>query len=404
MTKYLSSLALIALSVSIVAGAQQRDPATERAMRLLRDAPVFDGHNDYPWQVRQIAQGDLEQLDLRRSQDELMTDFARLEAGGVGAQFWSVYVPSPEPGTDPAVSVTQTLEQIDIVHRMVARYPEHLALALTADDVEQARRDQRIASLIGMEGGHSINSSLGTLRMMYRLGARYMTLTHGLNTPWADSGTDTPQNDGLSDFGIEVVREMNRLGMLVDLSHVSPATMNDVLDVVTAPVIFSHSSARALTNVPRNVPDQVLARLPDNGGVIMVTFVPGFISQDVADYSVRSAAERDRLTALGGSPAAVDRMMTTWADDNPAPRASLIQVADHIDHIRSVAGVDHIGLGSDFDGISSVPLGLEDVSTFPMLLAELIRRGYSDNDIRQISYRNILRVMEEAESAAAGSR
>ena len=404
MTKYLSSLALIALSVSIVAGAQQRDPATERAMRLLRDAPVFDGHNDYPWQVRQIAQGDLEQLDLRRSQDELMTDFARLEAGGVGAQFWSVYVPSPEPGTDPAVSVTQTLEQIDIVHRMVARYPEHLALALTADDVEQARRDRRIASLIGMEGGHSINSSLGTLRMMYRLGARYMTLTHGLNTPWADSGTDTPQNDGLSDFGIEVVREMNRLGMLVDLSHVSPATMNDVLDVVTAPVIFSHSSARALTNVPRNVPDQVLARLPDNGGVIMVTFVPGFISQDVADYSVRSAAERDRLTALGGSPAAVDRMMTTWADDNPAPRASLIQVADHIDHIRSVAGVDHIGLGSDFDGISSVPLGLEDVSTFPMLLAELIRRGYSDNDIRQISYRNILRVMEEAESAAAGSR
>ena len=402
MPRSLLSLALAALSLSLVAGAQQRDPVTERALRLLRDAPVFDGHNDYPWQVRQIAQGDLEQLGLRRAQPDLMTDFARLEAGGVGAQFWSVYVPSPQPGTDPAASVTQTLEQIDVVHRMVARYPDHLALALTADDVERARRDRKIASLIGMEGGHSINSSLGTLRMMYRLGARYMTLTHGLNVPWADSSTDTPQNDGLSEFGIEVVREMNRLGMLVDLSHVSPATMNDVLDAVMAPVIFSHSSARALTDVPRNVPDQVLARLPENGGVIMVTFVPGFISQEVADYSVRETAERNRLTALRGSPEAIERMMTAWREENPPVRASLIQVANHIDHVRQVAGIDHIGLGSDFDGISSVPLGLEDVSTYPMLLAELIRRGYSDDDIRQISYRNVLRVMREAEAVAAG--
>ena len=242
-------------------------------------------------------QFDLAKLDMRQPQPSIMTDFARLAAGGVGGQFWSVYVPSPAPGTDPATSVTMTLEQIDIVHRMVARYPDKLALALTADDIERAQKQGKIASLIGMEGGHSINSSLATLRMMHRLGARYMTLTHSLNVPWADSATDAPKLDGLSPFGEEVVREMNRLGMLVDLSHTSPATMADALRVSTAPVIFSHSSARALTDVPRNVPDDILRQMPKNGGVVMVTFVPGFVSQQVADYNTRETAERTRLTA-----------------------------------------------------------------------------------------------------------
>ena len=390
------ALVLLAATVALVA-IQQASPDLDRVRRVLRDAPVFDGHNDYPWQVRELAKGDVDALDLRQRQRELHTDFARLEAGGVGAQFWSVYVPSPPPGTPPADSVTQVLEQIDIVHRMVATYPTHLMLALTADDIEHARRERKIASLIGMEGGHSINSSLGTLRMLYRLGARYMTLTHSLNTPWADSATDTPVNDGLSPFGVEVVREMNRLGMLVDLSHTSPATMADVLDVAKAPVIFSHSSARALTNVPRNVPDDILRRLPGNGGVVMVTFVPQFISQEVADWGARETAERRRLEAMAAtSPAAVERGLEAWRQANPAPRASMLQVADHIDHIRKVAGIDHIGLGSDFDGISSVIVGLEDVSTYPLLLAELASRGYSDEDLRKITWRNIMRVVRQA--------
>jgi microsomal dipeptidase-like Zn-dependent dipeptidase/lysophospholipase L1-like esterase len=273
---------------------------------------------------------------------------------------------------------------------------------LTADDIERAERQGRIASLIGMEGGHSINSSLAILRMMHRLGARYMTLTHSLNVPWADAATDNPQQDGLSPFGEEVVREMNRLGMLVDLSHTSPATMADALRVSTAPVIFSHSSARALTDVPRNVPDDILRQLPKNGGIVMVTFVPGFVSQQVADYNKREADERARLGAqAGATPEGVTKALEAWRAANPAPRASLIDVANHIDHIKQVAGIDHIGLGSDFDGITSVPAGLEDVSTFPALIAELLRRGYSDDDIRKIARRNILRVMRAAEAVAA---
>jgi len=389
------------LILALLASLGQTSPEVDRARRLLRDAPVFDGHNDYPWQVRERARGDVDALDLQQRQPDLMTDFARLEAGGVGAQFWSVYVPSPAPGTPESETVTQVLEQIDVVHRMVAKYPNHLSLALSADDVERARRERRIASLIGMEGGHAIDSSLGTLRMMYRLGARYMTLTHSRNTPWADSATDTPAHDGLTAFGQDVIREMNRLGMLVDLSHVSPATMADVLDVARAPVIFSHSSARALTDVPRNVPDDVLRRLPQNGGVVMVTFVPGFVSQELADWGARETTERARLTGQpGATDAAVERDLSAWRRANPAPRASLLQVADHIDHIKTVAGIDHIGLGSDFDGISSVPVGLEDVSTYPLLLGELVRRGYSDEDIRKISYRNILRVLRAAEAVA----
>jgi membrane dipeptidase len=394
--------AFMAIAMPLAAAvAPQSDPAVDRARRLLRDVPVIDGHNDYPWEVRQKAELDLSRLDMRQRQRAIMTDFERLASGGVGGQFWSVYVPSPAPGTDPAAAVTMTLEQIDIVHRMVARYPEKLALALTADDIDRAHKQGKIASLIGMEGGHSINSSLATLRMMHRLGARYMTLTHSLNVPWADSATDTPKLEGLSSFGEDVVREMNRLGMLVDLSHTSPATMADALRVSTAPIIFSHSSARALTDVPRNVPDDILRQMPKNGGVVMVTFVPGFVSQQVADYNAQETAERTRLTAeLKGNTAGVTSGLEAWRVKNPSPRASLLQVADHIDHVRKTAGIDHVGLGGDFDGITSVVVGLEDVSTYPALLAELIRRGYTDEDIRKIAARNILRVMRGAEAAA----
>jgi len=392
----------IAIAAPLAAAvAPQSDAAMERARRLLREVPVIDGHNDYPWEVRDKAKFDLAKLDMRQRQPTIMTDFERLASGGVGGQFWSVYVPSPAPGTDPAVSVTMALEQIDIVHRMVARYPDKLALALTADDIEHAQKQGKIASLIGMEGGHSINSSLAALRMMHRLGARYMTLTHSLNVPWADSATDTPKLDGLSPFGEDVVREMNRLGMLVDLSHTSPATMADALRVSTAPVVFSHSSARALTDVPRNVPDDILRQLPKNGGVVMVTFVPGFVSQQVADYNKRETDERNRLTAeLNNNTDAVNKAVDAWRVKNPSPRASLLQVADHIDHIRKTAGIDHVGLGGDFDGITSVVVGLEDVSTYPALIAELLRRGYTDDDIKKIAARNILRVLRGAEAVS----
>jgi membrane dipeptidase len=407
MTKLLLVLVLVAMALPLVAATVQTpaDPMLDRARRLLRDTPIIDGHNDYPWTVREKAGSDLAKLDMRQPQPAIMTDFARLSAGGVGGQFWSVYVPAPPAGGDPAGSVTQTLDQIDIVYRMIARYPDRLGLALTADELERAIRQGKIASLIGMEGGHSINSSLGALRMMYRLGARYMTLTHNSNVPWADAAADTPKLDGLSPFGEEVVREMNRLGMLVDLSHTSPATMSDALRVTTAPVIFSHSSARALTNVPRNVPDDILQQMPKNGGIVMVTFVPGFVSQDVANYDARETAEQTRVTKeLGGQTEAIAKAMNAWRTANPKPRASLLQVADHIDHIRKVAGIDHVGLGGDFDGITSVVLGLEDVSTYPMLVAELLRRGYTDDDIKKLAHRNIVRVLRAAEAVAGGKK
>jgi len=352
---------------------------------------VIDGHNDYPWVVREKAGGDVDALDIRKPQPSIHTDIGRLKAGGVGGQFWSVYVPTD----NTAAAVTATLEQIDIVHRMMTKYPDTFALALTAADVEKIQQSGKIPSLIGMEGGHSINSSLGVLRDMYRLGARYMTLTHSLNIPWADSATDTPKLDGLSPFGEQVVREMNRLGMLVDLSHTSPATMADALRITTAPVIFSHSSARGVCDVPRNVPNDILAQLKSNGGVVMVTFVPGFISTEVAAWNRAETAERQRLETIAGTTAeAVTTALDAWRAAHPTPRATLSQVADHIDHIKKVAGVDHIGLGGDFDGITQVVQGLEDVSTYPALVAELLKRGYTDADVKKITGGNIMRVMK----------
>ena len=382
------------------AGASQA-PASllERARAIHRESPLIDGHNDYPWAVRDKARQDIDALDLRRPQPAIMTDLARLRAGGLGGQFWSVYVPVELTGDS---AVTATLEQIDIVYRMMQKYPDVFELARTADDVERIFRSGRIASLIGMEGGHSIDNSLGALRMFHQLGARYMTLTHSDNVPWADAATDDPALGGLSPFGETVVREMNRLGMLVDLSHVSPDTMKDAIRVSEAPVIFSHSSARAVTDSPRNVPDDVLRMVAANGGVVMVTFVPAFVSQPVFEWSRAQTAEQARLRReFDGDQAAIKEGLARWTAAHPAPRATLADVADHIDHIRKVAGAEHIGLGGDFDGITTVPEGLEDVSTYPALTAELLRRGYAEQEIKQINGLNVLRVMREAERVAA---
>lgn len=349
-----------------------------RAIALHKQVPLIDGHNDYPWALRELDPGrDFSKAEISKPVPALMTDIPRLRQGGVGGQFWSVYVPSTMQGKE---AVRATLEQIDIVHRMTKQWPQTFEMAYTAADIERSFQAGRIGSLIGMEGGHSIDSSLATLRMMFALGARYMTLTHSANVPWADASPGPAVLGGLSKFGEEVVREMNRLGMLVDLSHVSPDTMEDALRVTEAPVIFSHSSAKAICNVHRNVPDNILQLVAKNGGVVMVTFVPGFISQEVANFDARPEAERKGQTA---------------------PRATLAQVADHIDHIRKVAGIDHVGLGGDFDGISSVVQGLEDVSTYPGLTAELLKRGYTDEDIKKILGLNVLRVMRGAEKVAA---
>ena len=397
-TRLLAVLPVL-LSMTFTPPQQADTTLLERANGLHKEVPLIDGHNDYPWALRENAQRDLDKLDISRPQPSLMTDIARLRAGGVGGQFWSVYVPADLQGQG---AVTATLEQIDIVHRMMRKYPDAFELALTADDVERIFKKGKIASLIGMEGGHAIDNSLGALRMFHRLGARYMTLTHSRNLPWADSATDTPALGGLSPFGEEVVREMNWLGMLVDLSHVSPETMADAIRVTAAPVIFSHSSARAVADVPRNVPDDVLRMLPKNGGIVMVTFVPGFLSPEVAAWGRRQTEEENRLKQqVPGDSNAVKRGLEQWLKANPAPRATVADAADHVDHIRKLAGIDHIGLGGDYDGITSVPVGLEDVSTYPALTAELLRRGYTDEDIKKILGLNILRVMRDVERVSA---
>jgi membrane dipeptidase len=398
----LVTVAWLALPVVRAQTNQPQAALLARAQALHKQVPLIDGHNDYPWALRENAARDLDRLDIARPQPSIMTDIPRLRAGGVGGQFWSVYVPADPQELAGQNPVTATLEQIDIVHRMMRKYPDAFELALTADDVERIFQKGKIASLIGMEGGHSIDSSLGALRMFHRLGARYMTLTHSRNVPWADSATDTPVLGGLSPFGEQVVREMNWLGMLVDLSHVSPDTMADAIRVSDAPVIFSHSSARAINDVPRNVPDAVLQTLPKNGGVVMVTFVPGFLSPKVTAWGKLQTEQENRLKAqLPSDPAAIKNGVAEWAKANPAPRATIADAADHIDHIRKVAGIDHVGLGGDFDGITSVPQGLEDVSKYPALTAELLRRGYKDEDVKKILGLNILRVMRDVENVSA---
>ncbi|HET7295056.1 MAG TPA: dipeptidase [Vicinamibacteria bacterium] len=378
------------------------DPALARARAVLKRVPLIDGHNDYPWEVHEKADGDILRFDLTKPQPELDTDFARLRAGGVGGQFWSVYVPSSLPGPE---AVRATLEAVDLVRRMVERWPDTLELATTAREVEAAFARGRIASLMGMEGGHSIDSSLGALRAFAGLGVRYMTLTHSDDLPWASAASLERASFGLTRFGEEVVREMNRTGMLVDLSHVSVQTMRDALRVSEAPVIFSHSSARAVCDHPRNAPDDVLRELPRNGGVIMVTFVPSFVAPDGAQHARAAFAERTRLRAIHrGDDRAVSKGMEAWFRANPGPKATLAQVADHVDHLRRVIGIDHIGIGSDFDGTSQLPEGLEDVSKYPALLAELLRRGYSDDDVEKIAGRNLLRVLARSEQVAVRLR
>jgi len=389
-------------AVLLFLGAAPTPEPLEHARALMRSTPLIDGHNDYPWQVRDKAGLDLAKLDLRQPQPTLHTDLARLRTGRVGGQFWSVYVPVEMKGPE---ATRATMEQIDLVYGMARRYPETFEVALTAADVERIFKAGKIASMIGIEGGHAIDSSLGALRMFYRLGARYMTLTHTSNTPWADSATDTPKVGGLSPFGEDVVREMNRLGMLVDLSHVSPDTMRGALKVAQAPVIFSHSSAKGLCDSPRNVPDDVLKLLVSNGGVVMVSFVPSFTAPEGANLIGDFLAEKRRLEARYPDDAkAVEAGVNEWRKGHPGPKATLAQVADHIDYIRKVAGIDHIGIGSDFDGVDSTPEGLEDVSKYPALMAELVRRGYSDDDVQKVLGRNVLRAMRGAEAAAARLR
>ena len=364
-----------------------------RARGLLGRTPLVDGHNDLPWALRHLVRYDLARADVSTRLVDTHTDLPRLREGCVGAQFWSVYVPATIG--DP---VTATLEQIDFVHRLVAAYPDQLGLALTADDVRAQFDAGRISSLLGAEGGHSIDSSLAVLRSLYALGVRYLTLTHNDNVPWADSATDEPRLGGLSDFGREVVREMNRLGMLVDLSHVSADTMRDALATTQAPVIFSHSSCRSLVNHARNVPDDVLARLRDNGGVCMITFVPDFVSEDCRQWAIQA---KEHVAALDpADEAAVLAARAAFADNAPCPTATLVQVADHIEHARDVAGVDGIGIGGDYDGCDVLPEGLSDVSGYPRLFAELYRRGWSDADLTKLAGANVLRVLGDAEDVA----
>ncbi|MEW5916659.1 MAG: dipeptidase [Gemmatimonadota bacterium] len=394
-----ASAFVVSLLVATPLSAQSADPHMAKARRVLRAVPLIDGHNDLPWAIREATQAprDVEAYDLRKTTPG-HTDFARLKKGMLGGQFWSIYIPGEIK--DSGYARVQ-LEQFDIARRVVTKYPETFEWALTAAALRRAHQRGRIGSLLGLEGGHAIENSLGALRVYYELGARYMTLTHNVTLDWADAAMDQTKHSGLTKFGEEVVHEMNRLGMLVDLSHVSPATMSDALNTTEAPVIFSHSSARALTDVPRNVPDSILRRLPTNGGVVMVTFVPSFVSQAVADHANRqAAAARDIRSRLGSDSAAVQRELDAWTRANPAPRATLSQVADHIEHIRKTASVDNVGIGGDFDGITEVVEGLEDVSTYPALFAELSRRGWSEADLRKLAGENVLRALTRAETVA----
>lgn len=389
-------LAVSLLALALPAGAQD----TAAARRILETTPLIDGHNDLPWALREQYGNDPYAVDLTTdlaSSTKLHTDIPRLRAGGVGGQFWSVYVPAE---LAPVEAAKETFEQIDTVRRIVAAHPETFALATTADDVVRIHGEGRIASLIGIEGGYSIDDSLGLLREFHQAGVRYMTLTHSKTTTWADSATDAPKWGGLSPFGEDVVREMNRLGMLVDLSHVSEETMLDAIRVSEAPVIFSHSSARAVTDHPRNVPDNVLSMLPENGGVVMVTFVPGFVSAAQGEWIKQVEAEAARL-GVSASEGPPDPRLTAWAEAHPRPNATIADVVAHIQHVRDVAGIDHVGLGGDFDGVTSLPDGITGVDAYPIILAALMQAGWTEDDIRKLAGENVLRVMRAAEAVAA---
>ena len=394
----LRTLAAILVLFTTSVGAQ-----TARIDRILREVPLIDGHNDLPWQYEERVKNHLAQIDISQDQSKLTpplhTDIARLRQGRLGGQFWSVYVPTSLKGAD---AVRAVLEQIDVVHRLDERYADTFELARTADDIVRIHRGGKIASLIGIEGGHSIGNSLAVLRQLYAAGARYMTITHSDNNDWADSATADPAHNGLTPFGKQVIGEMNRLGMLVDLSHIAPKTMHDVLDLAAAPVIFSHSSARAVTDHARNVPDDVLLRIKELDGVVMVSFVPTFSSEKARANDAAKDAETARLKALyRGQPERVKTLLAEWEAANPAPRATVQDVANHIDHIVKIAGAAHVGLGADLDGISTTPEGLDSVATYPTLFAELIRRGYTDEQLKGIAGLNVLRVMRKAEAVAA---
>ena len=400
-TRLVLALALLATAAA-PATAQPIDPRTKaRIDRILKRTPLIDGHNDIAEQLSENYQRSIEGLASGTDTwpaHPLMTDMARLREGRVGGQFWSVYIDGTKTGD---AAIRETLQQIDVVRRMIAAYPRDLELASTADDIVRIHRRGRIASLIGVEGGRQMGGSLAALRQYYNLGARYMTLTHNQTTEWADSATDEPKFDGLSPFGVSVVHEMNRIGMLVDLSHVSPATMRDAIEASRAPVIFSHSSAAGITPHPRNVPDDILRLLPAKDGVVMVNIVPGFLSQEVWSWSADRAGEEARLQAIHrASKAAVEAGLKAWEAAHPRPATDVRLVADHIDHIARVAGHDHVGLGGDFDGIPYTPTGLEGVETYPTIFAELIRRGWSDANLAKLAGGNVLRVMRKAEAVA----
>jgi len=407
------SLRVICLLLLCPIAAWPADGYQHRIDQVLQQTPLIDGHNDLPWEIRERFKSDpgavnlsadTQHLPLEEGQAALMTDIPRLRAGHVGAQFWSVWIPVSANGFE---AVQMTLEQIDIVKRMARQYPADFAMAYSAADIRRIHKNRKIASLIGIEGGHQINGSLAVLRQMYDAGARYMTLTHSSNTPWADSATDAPVHNGLTPFGVEVVREMNRLGMLVDLSHVSADTMRAALAVAEAPVIFSHSSARALDDHPRNVPDDVLRALAVNGGVVMVNFAPPYVSSARSHWEADRAAERTRYNSPPfaglyiGQPERAKAALAEWDAQHPRPVTTLAQVADHVEHIRQVAGIDHVGIGSDFDGIPDAPVGLEGVDRYPALLQELMRRGWSDGDVAKLAGENLLRAMAAAEQVSA---
>lgn len=396
---------LMAFLFVAVCSADNEEALRKQVQEVLKQTPLIDGHNDLPWQLYQKFKNHLNEVDLNdttKLKEPFHTDIPRLKIGMVGGQFWSVYVPVDVKGAEAIRSV---LEQIDVTERFVESYPQAFEMAYTAADIRRIHAKGKVASLIGVEGGHCIDDSLAVLRQLYRCGARYMTLTHWSSTNWADAATDDPKHDGLTKFGEQVVLEMNRMGMLVDLSHVSAVTMNKVLDITQAPVIFSHSSVRVISSHPRNVPDDVLKRLPANGGVVMVNFAPSFVSEEMRQFSANEDAEEARLKALNlGNPDAVKEQFEAWKKNNPAPRPTLAQLADHIDYIRKMASIDSIGIGSDFDGIDLTPTGLEDVSKYPDLFVELMKRGYSKQDIAKIAGDNVLRAMKTAEGVSARLR